>query len=176
MADKGAAQARMYRRFAGLSEEARIDFRRRNVASLMVRGMTQREIQEALARQGILNPETKKPYSLGTVNGDCQYWRDKWLEEAMDDIQVWKARLLAELREARRSAWSEGDYKAVMHGIKQEEEMYGLGEPLAVDITTDGQPLQRSSKVDYTELSDDELRAILARRSKGGTGSEDTGA
>ena len=54
--------------------EIRIEQRQRLVSTMLLRhpGLTQREICDKLAEQGFVNPDTYKPYSLGTINSDVQ--------------------------------------------------------------------------------------------------------
>jgi hypothetical protein len=110
------------------------DIRRRHVASMTLRGLTQREIVQALPGFGVLNPGTGKPYSLGTVNSDLQHLRGEWRERAARDTADLKAQVLAELREARRAAWTDREINLVLRGLKQEAELLGLEAPAKLDL------------------------------------------
>lgn len=118
------------------SNQAHIDRRRRWVARLRLRGMTQREIVDRLPlieeggyTTGILNPRTLKPYALGTVNSDLKAMAKLWREAAAQDIKVHKARQMAELAEVRRAAWAKGHLTSVLRGLLQEAKLLGLNEP-----------------------------------------------
>jgi len=84
--------------------------RRKLVADLLVRGVVdQREIQRMLSlpagQGGIANPDTGKPYSLGTINGDVQWVKAQWLEEAQHSSVEYLARELAEVDAVAEQAW-----------------------------------------------------------------------
>lgn len=114
------------------SGQAAADHRRRMVASFRLRGLTQREIVEALVGEGCLNPKTGEAWSLGIVNRDLQALSDAWKREAAGQTAELKARNLAELRELRRMAWEDKKHYAILQGLKQEAELLGL-EKGAVD-------------------------------------------
>ena len=120
--------------------------RRRLVAQLLLRGYTQREIRDALARPvragGLRNPQTGKPYSLGTINADVQHLRERWREEAAADIAEHKARHVAELGEVKRTAWKQKDLRTVLKALDQEAKVLALNAPLDVDLTSGGEPMR----------------------------------
>lgn len=107
------------------SQDAIIDNRRRLVASLRLRGATQREIVNQLDLNGQRNPKTGKPWSLGIVNSDLQALEAQWKSEAAKDISDHKARQLAELGEVKRAGWGVKDLSSVLRAIKQEAEILG---------------------------------------------------
>ena len=106
--------------------------RRRMVARLRLRGMSQREIQEALSRPqdegGLRNPRTGRPFSLGTVNADCQAAEAMWRAEMVAELQEHRSREVAELREARRAAWQGDDLGEVRLNISLEADLLGTKE------------------------------------------------
>jgi hypothetical protein len=106
-----------------------IDYRRQQVAQLRLRGCTQREIVEELASSTVRNHETGEPWSLSTINRDLEVLESEWREQASQAIQAHRARLLAELREVRRIAWSKGNLDVVLRGIKQETDLLGVAVP-----------------------------------------------
>ena len=118
-----------------------VDFRRRLVAGLVLRHSTQREIVETLAQSGQINPRTKRPWSLGTINSDIKALREAWREESQQDIKSHVAELRAELREVRRLAWSQKDLANVLRAIKQEADLLGANATERLDITSAGQPI-----------------------------------
>ena len=113
------------------SKQAQIDFRRQQVASMRLRGMTQREIQTALVGMGVVNPRTGKKYSIGTVNSDLQRLIQEWRDNAQRDIQELQAEILAQLQEVKRAAWAQKDLKAVLQALKQETRLMGWMRPRA---------------------------------------------
>lgn len=116
------------------SKEAIIDDRRRQVAAMRLRGMTQREIVEGLESRGRVNDATGNPWSLAIVNRDLKMLKQEWREETMKDVAEHKARNLAELREARRMAWQDRKHYAILQGLKQEAELLGLDGDMAEDL------------------------------------------
>lgn len=111
--------------------------RRRLVASLRLRRLSQREITKALEQQGLRHPTTDEPWSLTTVHLDCRALAEEWQATAVSDIGKLKGEHLAELREVRRAAWSEKDYMLVLRSLKQEAELLGLDAPQKVDIRSE---------------------------------------
>jgi transposase len=109
---------------------ALIAARRLHIERFLVRGLSQREIVKALARQSIINPKTGKPWSLGTVSNDVQAIEDQWSELALEERFKRKAKITAELQELKRQAWATRDYKLVADLIKQERDLYNLDEPV----------------------------------------------
>lgn len=120
------------------SHQAIVDNRRRLVASLRLRGATQREIVNQLAISGNLNHKTGNPWSLNTINLDLQAIAAEWRAEAQRDIAEHKARQLAELTEVKRSAWSSKDLDVVLKAIKQESDILGTNEPSKTEHTGPG--------------------------------------
>lgn len=128
MSEHNTVNKRVHRRHNSVNQAA-IDHRRRAVTGLLVRGLTQREIEQALAEQKIVNPETGKPYALGTINADVLAIRAEWRKEALAEITEHKARLFAELQEVKRAAWGISDYANILKAIKQESELLGTDAP-----------------------------------------------
>lgn len=107
------------------SRQAIIDNRRRQVAVLRLRGMTQREIIDTLENGKVVNPDTGKPWSLGIINSDLKALDAEWRAEAAKAIDEHKARQLAELNEVRRAAWAVKDLATVLKVLKQEVDILG---------------------------------------------------
>ena len=102
-----------------------IEARRKDlVMALVLRGRTQREIQQALGQQ-ILNPATNEPYSLGTINGDIKDLKRKWQKDASESIEKHKARQLAEISEVKRQAWNDKDTSTVLRSLDLEANIIG---------------------------------------------------
>jgi hypothetical protein len=142
------------------SREAIIAQRRRHVASLAARQLTQREIVASLEKLGCVNErpgKDPKPWDLATVNHDLKALRQEWRELAQQDTATLQAQRLAELSEVKRRAWADEDLGIVLRAIKQEAEMLGLDAPQKVA------PTDPTGKDPYQGLSDEERVAkILA--------------
>lgn len=114
--------------------EGHITIRRELVARLRIRGLSQREIVDALAkgapdRPALLNPQTGEAWTLGTINSDCKALDALWLERSYETIAEHKARVLASLREVERAAWTAKDINGVLRALKQECDLLGLDAP-----------------------------------------------
>lgn len=137
--------------------------RREMVARLRLRGLSQREICHALSHptKGIINPQTNKPYSIATINADCQFLVKQWQENmtAAEDTRL--SRILAEIQEVRREAWRTGDLNILVRAIKQEVDLFGLEAPKKSEIAgPGGGPIQTESINSLTE--DERVAAISA--------------
>jgi hypothetical protein len=102
--------------------------RRRVVARLHLRGMSQREIVEELPKQDppIANPETGEAYSLGQINADVQFLTREWIENAAKDFAEHKARHLARVEEAYRAAFDRMELNVVMRSLEHEAKVLGI--------------------------------------------------
>lgn len=118
------------------SKQAIIDARRRKVAELKLRGLTLREIEERLAdpENGMLNPDTGQPYSLGTISSDMKALTDEWKAAAAADISEHIARQMAELQEVKRAAWARGDLEVVRKCLADEAKLLGTQAPSKSEI------------------------------------------
>jgi len=122
--------------------QASIDNRRRAVAGMRLRHLTQREIVVQLAKNDILNSDTGEPYSLGTINADLKAIQKQWQAEALQDTDTLIAMTRAELEEVRRKAWANNELAIVLKSLKQEAELLGLDAPRRQEITgADGDPV-----------------------------------
>ncbi len=88
------------------------------VASLHLRGLSPVEIQQALQGGGI-------PCALEVICDDIAFLERVWTTEIRATPRH-KARVLAELREARRAAWAAGDLQRVLESLKAESELLHL--------------------------------------------------
>ena len=144
-----------------------VDARRRLVAQFRLRHLTQREICEALSKSvapGSRNPETNGPWSLFTINADCQALERQWQAEALGDTIKLKANVLAERREARRKAWQDGDLKWVLQSLKQECDLLGLNAPTKIDIEQRIRQMAVENGFDPDEAVKEAQRVINASR------------
>lgn len=96
------------------AEDEVIAHRRERVAEYRLNHLTQREIVKALMEEGLKNPETREPWSLGTINADIQALRREWRNRAADKTDLLRGELVAELHKVRRVAWGGGVDEATM--------------------------------------------------------------
>lgn len=101
---------------------AREQVRRQRVASLLLRGLAPLEIALQLKRQGLTDPATGEAYSQDVIVADVAALEAEW-QGIFEDREGQRARLLAELREARRAAWAKNDLGEVMQGLRQEADL-----------------------------------------------------
>jgi hypothetical protein len=146
------------------SREAIIAQRRRHVASLAARQLTQREIVASLEKLGCVNErpgKNPKPWDRTTINHDLKALKQEWRELAQQDMATHQAQRLAELSEVKRRAWADGDLGIVLRASKQEAEMLGLDAPQKVA------PTDPTGKEPYHGLTVEErvakIMALLAR-------------
>ena len=88
-----------------------------------MRGLTPIEIRAALQQANLC-------VDLETVCADIVFLNAVWATEVQVETEKRKARLLAELREARRAAWAAGKLELVLRAIEQEAKLLdGAGAP-----------------------------------------------
>jgi DNA-binding transcriptional MerR regulator len=132
-----------------------IDARRLLVTRLRARGLSMREITDAVARNGQLNPETNEPWDLATVFRDCQALQQQWLEQTKAVVAEHRARQLAELAEVKREAWSTKQLKPVLDALRQEAKLLGLEAPDRHELSTSGEQRVRIVEVEGPDPTDD---------------------
>ncbi len=117
--------------------------RRQQVARLRLRGLSIRDIVQALAMPplSLTDPKTGKAYSIATIHRDLKAIEAEWRASALADIGEWKAKQLAEIAEVKRAAWLEKDLAAVLSALKQEIEVMGTKAPARADVTSGDAPL-----------------------------------
>ena len=108
--------------------------RRTMVSGLLLRGLTQREIQSALSGKGGIRNGDGKPWSIGTVNRDVQAVKLAWQREYAADYHEHVARMLMEYREVRRQAWRDKDLGTVLKCCVLECKLLGLDRPDRLEI------------------------------------------
>jgi len=128
-----------------------IEARRERVASLRLRGLTEREIEAALEQQGFINVETGKPFSHGTIAADLKALHKQWMANAARDIADHKADQLAELRELSRRNWAKDDLAEVRACLALEAKLLGTPAP---------EKLQLSGQIDMSKLTNEQLQRI----------------
>ncbi len=113
------------------------DHRREAVARLRLKGNTQREICIKLAEEGIVNPETDEPWTVGTICTDLKALEKIWKQNAINHIAEKKGQMFAEYEEIKRVAWKEKDFNAILRACKQQCELLGLNAPEKQELSTD---------------------------------------
>lgn len=143
-------------------QQALIDLRRVRVASLLLRQVTQREIVELLPRYKIVNPDTAKPYSLGTINNDIQHLRNEWQAEAQTQAGLHIGRIWAELQEVKREAWGQKDLRAILAALGEEINLLGL-KNMKIQVEANPPPLLDVGQMDEATLDQliDNLLAMM---------------
>ena len=90
---------------------ATVDDRRQRVAALKVKGLSIRQIYARLHADGIHNPHTGRPWSIGILSEDLQVIDEQWKTEAMKDWGTWKKQELEkidQIEKEARTAWERG--------------------------------------------------------------------
>lgn len=106
--------------------------RRRQVAALRLRRLTVRQIVDALARAGQVNPRTGKPWSVGVVQNDITYMQDAARAAALRDVSEHKADMLAQYDELLRLAWAEKRYEHVRKILADLRRLLGTDAPQVI--------------------------------------------
>lgn len=105
-----------------LKQKTEIADRRRKVASLILRQLTEAEVAKALG------------VSQQTVSLDLVKLREQWRVEALGNVGERLAKQLAELAEVKRAAWQEKDLGKVLAALAQERDLLGLAAPKKIDL------------------------------------------
>jgi len=155
------------------SVSAVIAERRAAVARLRVRGLTQREIVDALAKEGVINRANSKPWALGTINGDVKALEEQWRDEAADEIALHKGRQFARLEMHYREAVARGDLREVRENIKTMMALLGTEAPKRQEVRA-----TVTTTNEYDGMTDDDLRRELEAvgRRYAAIGADDSGS
>jgi hypothetical protein len=149
---------------ARFSPQALKAARQHKVQQLVLRGLTQREIVAALEKQRVINPQTGKPWSLGTINADLKELEAHWEQAALEERCKKKARVNQELQELKRAAWTEKNLALVADLIKQERQLFNLDEPITVNHQLGGNvdvTHQLAAGPDLTGMEPDEVDVLI---------------
>ena len=111
-----------------------IQTRRELVARLRTRGLTVREIAEALPKSGMINQNTGKPFTWVTVQKDLEAMREVWRENAQQHTSEHQARQLAEIEQVKRLAWQNNDGTLALKAIGKEIDLLGTAAPQRIEI------------------------------------------
>jgi hypothetical protein len=134
------------------------------VARELVRGRSLREIQIVLRDAGHVNPNTKQAWSLGIIQRDGAELSAQWRAAAASDVAEAKGRQWAEIQEAKRVAWEQGDINQVRQLIKLEMELIGTEAPKKQEVRATFTPSN-----EFDGMSDDELQRELETLSRPAT-------
>lgn len=108
-----------------------IQLRRERVSQLRLRGLSTREIAEALAKGDgkgngeLRNPETGKPYSHMTIVDDLKALKTDWKQSYLVATDEHAQRELAEIQEIKRLAWSQKDGRLALSALEKEMKLLG---------------------------------------------------
>ena len=142
------------------SDRARINYRRRVVEELSNHGFGLYEIVDRLVAQGIVNPVTEEPYTAATISRDLKQNELHWLAETVKERGAHKARQLAELREARRQAWQDGNMGEVRLNLQAEMKLLGTDAPIRLEM--DWQQEAREAGLDPAVVFEQYVQAAAA--------------
>lgn len=151
--------------------------RRASVAKLRARGLSLRAISAELAKLDPkdINPDTKEPWSIVTIKEDVDLLKDEWRATALLDIGDHIARQYAEIQEAKRACWNDGDLTNLVRVIALEMRLLGTEAPAKIDDWTnkDWQEYARANGLNAEDVLA-EAEAILTGAT-GGMASPPTG-
>ena len=128
--------------------------RRAAVARFRNRGLTQLEIEAALPKMGIVNPNGE-PYTQATISRDCKWLMRQNTLNAMAEISEHKIRQFAEIQELKRAAWGKDDFGTVIRCFEREAKLLGLDAPLEIltnDFDTQAVADIQAGRVTYESL------------------------
>jgi hypothetical protein len=109
--------------------------RLRRVAALRNRGLGLDEITDALGRGEVplLNPGTGLPWSRSAIYEDLKTLLAADQKAAARDHKEWFAQHLAEVNEAIRQAWANGDLSALARFFEQRARLLGINKPVKLE-------------------------------------------
>jgi hypothetical protein len=111
------------------------DSRRQRVAELLCKGYTRSQISTMISEDPeFFNPDTGQPWGRNAVYEDSRYLRSKWQKAALANYDVHVSRVLAQIREVRRQAWKQMDFKTILRTLDQEVKLLGLDKATKSEI------------------------------------------
>lgn len=140
-----------------------IDTRRLLVAQLRNRQMSMPEIRKALEKAEIFRSDGK-PYGLGTIRKDLKVHHEMLMDMTRDTLEARRARVLGEILETRKAAWAAHNLKIVLQILVEEAKLFGLYEPIKVDITEQVREIARAMGEDEDEAVQEALRIVNGNR------------
>lgn len=104
--------------------------RRERVTELRGKGKTARAIMAALGDPDsdlyMVNPNTKKPYELGTIHADLVVIRRDAQARIAETIDAHRADQLVEIQQIKRGAWEVGRLDWVLRALEREAKILGI--------------------------------------------------
>ena len=148
-----------------------IEERRRLVAAYVARSpkITRRELHERVG-QKVVNPDTGRPFALGTIQNDIDALKALNMERAIQDIGTWIAEQLHGLEELMTDAWARSELAIVLRCMQERAKLLGLNEPTRFEI--DWQQEAREAGLDPAEVFERYIAAAALAQS---ISSEETG-
>lgn len=106
------------------------DKRREMVSQLRLRGLSIREIAEALGKGNppLLNPETGKPFTHVTVKNDIDFLDAEWQRRRSTNTDLHKNRQFMLIQEVNRAAWAKQEPELVLKALDREMKLLGTAE------------------------------------------------
>jgi hypothetical protein len=103
--------------------------------------VTRRAIQRILAAPDegtgepvMVNPETGRPWSLGTIQADVEAIKAQWRESAVQEVGDFVARSLATLDELQELAWRQENGELILKVEARRAQLLGLNKPSAANV------------------------------------------
>lgn len=152
------------------------DLRRQLIAGLMARNprISQRQILRVLQGQKLpdplnpnvkitpgINPDTGKPWSIGTINSDVQAIRDEARELRQRAAEEWIEQSILELGELKIMAWGQKNVYALVAVKQLEMKLLGYGAPDVLDIRG-GRKAVENMLENFESMTTEELARVYA--------------
>lgn len=100
--------------------------RRDQVSRLNMKGYSPAEIQEILAEEGFVNPQTGEPWRIETIYRDLKTLRESWKSLNFGAVEHHRARVWTELQLVKRFAWEKEDMRSILGALAQERDLLAL--------------------------------------------------
>lgn len=113
-----------------------IEQRRARVAQLRLRGLSSREICNALAQgdHPIISPRTGRPYDHVVILSDLEALKAEWQASRGEATDKHIDRQFAEQQEIKRAGWAGKDYELVRKTLRDEMDLLGTKKPQELNI------------------------------------------
>lgn len=163
----------MIRTRDGMVNAATVALRRRQVAQLRARLLTLDEIHGAMADMAargrnvaaVVNPGTGAPWSRSQIAKDLRWVEAQWEEDAREAGARYRGRILAELEEVKRRAWSKDNLRLVILANEKIAALLGLNAPHRLAHEgPDGGPVAFSGGVEVVATDYRDAIGVLAPR------------
>jgi len=102
-----------------------IEYRKEQVASMRLRGLSLDEISVSLHAKGIYNKKKNAPYVKATIKNDLDAMKEEWRKNAGVDTNEHRSRQYAEIQEIKRFAWSNKDGSLALSALDKEMKLLG---------------------------------------------------